>query len=124
MSGNSWGRWTAVSFIGALACGLAMLAGSRLNLDHAHTGLTFPRVGASSLQFRSEQAAKSVLLPVYFRTIPLRMFGGDMTGLKIGVTLAVQTESGKQLVGTVVAISETTLTMRVDSWKHAAPSSH
>lgn len=112
-------RRIALFFAGALACGLAMFAGSRIDLVHKREELVVPPVVASPLQFKNAQAAQSALLPVYHRTIPLSTFGGNTTGLKVGVVLAVQTETGKQLIGTVVAIGETHLTMRVDSWKQA-----
>ncbi len=113
----------AAYLAGALACGLAMFAGSRVEVNRESAALTVPEVGASPLQVKSPQAAESALLPAYFRTIPLSTFGGNVSGLQVGVTLAVQTESGKELVGTVVAIGKTELTMRVDSWKQAAPAS-
>lgn len=110
-----------VSSAGALACGLAMLAGSRVPTSGATAELTVPRIVPSALPVGSAQAAQSALLPVYFRTIPLSSFGESRAGLNIGVRLAVQTETGKQLIGTVVAIRETDLIMRVESWESVPP---
>lgn len=121
MSGSSWGRRTAVSCAGALACGLALFAGSRLSGGPAE--LAVPPIASSALHIKSAQEAESLLLPVYHRTIPLSSFGGNLTGLKLGVKLAAQTETGKQLIGTVVAIRETDLIMHVESWESAAPPS-
>lgn len=121
MSGSSWERRAAFSFAGALACGLAMFAGSRLSSAGGSADLVVPPIASSAVQIKSAQEAESLLLPVYFRTIPLSSFGGNLTGLKVGIRLAAQTETGKQLIGTVVAIRETDLIMRVESWESAVP---
>lgn len=123
MSGYSWARWAAVSAAGAAACGLALLAGARLSSIGASADLIAPSVGSTGVEIAGAQAAASALLPDYFRTIPLSSFGSAAASLTPGVRLAVQTESGKELVGTVVAIRKTDLVMRVDSWKNVAPPS-
>lgn len=123
MNASILGRGLLVPLAGALACGLAMFAGSLVSSAGESAALTVPAIAPSAINLTSAQAAESVLLPVYFRTIPLSAFGGNLTGLTIGVKLAAQTETGKQLIGTVVAISETNLTMRVESWGSAAPPS-
>jgi len=122
MSGNSRMRWAAAAIGGAAACGLALLAGARLSAS-ASPELTVPPSASTAVQIAGAQAAESALLPDYYRTIPLSSFGSGAAGLKVGVRLAVQTQSGKELTGTVVAIRTTDLVMRVESWETVAPPS-
>lgn len=116
-------RRTLLAAAGALSCGLAMFAGARFFSGRPPAELVVPPAGSSAVRIKSAHEAGAVLLPDYFRTIPLSTFGGNTQGLKVGVRLAAQTNSGKQLVGTVVAIGEKDLTMKIDSWESVAPPS-
>jgi hypothetical protein len=122
MSGNSPSRWVAISIGGAAACVLALLAGAKLS-SSASPELTVPASASTAVPIAGAQAAESALLPDYYRTIPLSSFGSGAAGLKPGVRLAVQTQSGKELTGTVVVVRETDLVMRVESWETVAPPS-
>lgn len=114
MSGEYRLGWMTASFAGAAACGLALYAGARVSAGKS-AELTVPVVASTSVPITNEQAAESALLNDHFLTVPLSSFGSDAAGLKLGMRLAIQMKSGKEKIGTVVAIRETDLIMSVES---------
>lgn len=120
MSGEYRLGWVTAAFAGAAACGLALYAGSLVSAGKS-AELTVPAAASTAVPITSEQAAESALLHDHFLTVPLSSFGSDAAGLKLGMRLAIQMKSGKELIGTVVAIRATDLIMSVESSEIVTP---
>ena len=102
-------------------CVLVMLVTASLFRRKAGSELRFPTTDASRVKFKDVHTAAGTLLPNYFRTIPLSTFGASAPNVRAGLKIAADTQSGKRLIGTIVEVGPTSVTVRVDSWEIVAP---